>query len=131
MKEITKHMIKDFNIKKLGYDFMGYENQKGDIYTFHHLIIPRRDGGPSEKWNGAVILTTPHQYLHVIEYKDYEVFAAITSEMIDMNLKGYLDKDNIRYIDSCLNYFEREFSGARTSKGKSLIKPEYVRRRKL
>lgn len=131
MKELTKHMIKEFKVKELGYDFMGYEMQKGDIYNFHHLIIPKREGGSCERWNGAILLTTPHQYLHVIEVKDYDIFVAITTEMIDMNLKGYLDKDNIRYIDSCLTYFEREFSGARTSKGKILIKPEYINRTKL
>ena len=45
MKEITKSMIKEFKLRELEFDFMGYKLQKGDIYTFHHLIVPNRSGG--------------------------------------------------------------------------------------
>lgn len=128
MKEVTKLMINEFKIKQLGYDFMGYSLQKGDIYTFHHLIIPNRNGGPYARWNGAILCSTPHQYLHVIEAKDYDMFCYLTSEMIDMNIKGYLDMHNIRNIDSVLCQFEKEHCGDRTSKGKILIKEEYTRR---
>lgn len=131
MKEVTKMMINEFKIKQLGYDFMGYSLQRGDIYTFHHLIIPNRHGGPYARWNGAILFSTPHQYLHVIEAKDYDMFCYLTSEMIDMNIKGYLDVKNLRNIDDVLTQFEREYSGARTRKGKVLIKEEYARRVKL
>lgn len=131
MREVTKLMINEFKIKKLGYDFMGYSLQRGDIYTFHHLIIPNRHGGPYARWNGAILFSTPHQYLHVIEDKDYDMFCSITSEMFDMNIKGYLDVENLRNIDDALTQFEREYSGARTRKGKVLIKEEYTRRVKL
>ena len=43
MKEITKIMINDFNIKKLGYDFMGYKVNRTKDLSFHHLIIPHRE----------------------------------------------------------------------------------------
>lgn len=131
MKEVTKLMINEFKLRELGYDFMGYHLQKGDIYTFHHLIIPNREGGPYARWNGAILFNTPHQYLHVIENKDYERFCYLTSEMIDMNIKGYLDTKNLREIHSVLEGFEREYSGARTRKGKVLIKEEYTRRTKI
>ena len=128
MKEITKLMINEFKIKQLGYDFMGYSLQKGDSITFHHLIIPNRHGGPYARWNGAILFSTPHQYLHVIESKDYDRFCYLTSEMIDMNIKGYLDINNLRNINECLKSFERENCSARTRKGKILIKEEYLRR---
>ena len=131
MREVTNLMINEFKIKQLGYDFMGYSLQRGDVYTFHHLIIPNRHGGPYARWNGAILFSTPHQYLHVIESKDYDRFCYISSEMIDMNIKGYLDSSNIRHIHEVLEGFEREYSGARTSKGKVLIKEEYTRRVKL
>lgn len=131
MKEITKLMINEFKIKELGYDFMGYSLQKGDIYTFHHLIIPNRHGGRYERWNGAILCSTPHQYLHVIEAKDYDLFCYLTSEMIDMNIKGYLDIENLRNINNLLKQFEAEHSGETTRKGKLLIKEEYTRRMKL
>jgi hypothetical protein len=126
MKEITNLMIREFNINKLGYDFMGYSLQKGDIYTFHHLIIPARKGGKYERWNGAILCgETSHPYLHLIESKDYDMFTYITSEMIDMNIKGYLDIDNLRRIHDLLRQFEREYAGAKGKKGKALIKRDY------
>ena len=128
MKEVTKLMIDEFKLKELGMDFMGFHLQKGDIYTFHHLIVPNREGGPYARWNGAILFSTPHQYLHVIENKDYDMFCYITSEMIDMNIKGYIDMENIRHINDVLNQFEREHAGERTKKGKLLIKEEYTRR---
>ena len=124
-------MINEFKIKQLGYDFMGYKLQKGDIYTFHHLIIPNRYGGPYARWNGAILFSTPHQYLHLIEAKDYDMFCYLTSEMIDMNIKGFLDSSNLRKIDDILTLFEREHCSARSKKGKLLIKEEYTRRVKL
>lgn len=131
MKEVTKLMINEFKIKRLGYDFMGYSLQKGDIYTFHHLIIPNRNGGPYARWNGAILFSTPHEYLHLIESKDYEMFCYITSEMVDMNVKGYLDLNNIRNIHDVLCEFEREHCHDRGKKGKLLIKEEYKRRTML
>lgn len=132
MREVTKLMINEFKIQQLGYDFMGYSLQKDDIYTFHHLIVPNCKNGPYERWNGAILCgKSSHPYLHTIEKIDYDRFATITSEMIDMNLKGYLDTDNIRYIDDVLTSFEREYSNARTRKGKVLIKEAYLRRVKL
>lgn len=129
MKEVTKLMINEFKIKQLGYDFMGYTLQKNDIYTFHHLIIPNRNGGPYERWNGAILCgNTAHPYLHLIERVDYDMFGCISSEMIDMNIKGYLDMSNIRYINDILLQFEREHCSDRNKKGRLLIKEEYTRR---
>ena len=132
MKQVTKLMIRDYKIKQLGHDFMGYSLNKGDIYTFHHLIIPNREHGKMERWNGSILCgESSHPYLHLIEAKDYDMFCYITSEMIDMNIKGYLDTDNIRRIHDILSQFEREHSGDRNKKGKLLIKEEYTRRKKF
>ncbi|MEI3530671.1 MAG: hypothetical protein V8Q75_06420 [Bacilli bacterium] len=127
MREITKSMIKDFKIYQLGYDFMGYRLQKNDIYTFHHLIVPNRLNGPYERWNGAILCgKTSHPYLHLIEAKDLDMFNYITSEIVDMNIKGYLDIDNLKKINDLLNRFEKENYSVKTKKGKLLIKEEYT-----
>ena len=135
MKEITEHMIKKFKIMKLKFDFMGYVVDKKESLSFHHLIIPRRDckkfglGDGYLYWNGSILnQNTSHNYLHLIERIDYDLFLAITSEMIDENIKGYLDMENIRYINDCLLYFERNHCSDRDKKGKLLIKEEYTRR---
>lgn len=138
MREITKLMINEYKIMKLGIDFMGFSVDRKSSLSFHHLIVPHRDckiAGLGEGylwWNGAILRqNTSHDYLHLIEGKDYDVFSAITSEMIDMNIKGYLDINNLRYIDDCLKTFEREHCTDRNKKGRLLIKEEYTRRRKL
>lgn len=48
-----------------------------------------------------------------------------------MKNKGYLDIENLRYIDDILTSFEREYCGKRGKKGKILIKEEYTKRVKL
>lgn len=129
-------MINEFNIKKLGYDFMGYKVDRTKDLSFHHLIIPHRESrayGIGEGylyWNGAILVQdTSHEYLHRIEQKDPEIFLGITSEMIDQNIKGRLDVENLRQIRSMLEYFEREHCSDRSKKGKLLIKEEYIRER--
>lgn len=133
MREVTKLMIRDFKIMKLGYDFLGYKvNRKQDL-SFHHLIIQRRhckEAGLGEGylyWNGAILVQkTSHDYLHNIERVDPEIFYLITSEMIDENIKGRLDIDNLKRIHDLLLYFEREHDHDTSKKGKLLIKREFV-----
>lgn len=129
MKEITKIMYKKYALNKLKYDFMGYPFRDTTGLSYHHLIIPRRLGGPETVKNGAILVQkTSHDYLHIVERYNLDMFNAITSEMIDENIKGYLDPKNLAYIDDVLRCFEREYCGARTKKGHPLIKEEYTRR---
>ena len=133
MREVTKLMVNDFKIMKLGYDFLGYKvNRKQDL-SFHHLIIPHRESkayGIGEGylyWNGAILRqNTSHDYLHLIENIDPEIFYELTSEMIDENIKGRLDIDNLKRIHDLLLYFEREHDHDTSKKGKLLIKREFV-----
>lgn len=138
MREITEQMINDFKIMKIGIDFMGYKVDRKESLSFHHLIIPHRDcklfglGEGYLYWNGAILVQkTSHDYLHLIESKDYDIFLAITNEMIEENTKGYLDITNLRYINDCLSLFEREHCSDRGKKGKLLIKEDYTRRIKI
>lgn len=135
MREITKIMIKKYALMKLKLDFMGYQFKDSRQLSFHHLIIPRRLcsiynlGQGYYEWNGAILRQdTAHDYLHTIERYDLDMFNAITSEMIDENIKGYLDLKNIKAIDDVLNQFEREYCGLRTKNNHLVIKEEYVKR---
>ena len=117
-----------YKLRELGIDFMGYEYHKSDA-SYHHLIIPRRKGGTETIQNGAILMqSTSHNCLHTTEKYDLEIFEFITSEMIDENIKGYLDKENLHYIDDALKYFEHEYCSATTKKGKPLIKEQYLHR---
>ena len=133
MREVTKLMIRDFKIMKLGYDFLGYKvNRKQDL-SYHHLIVQRRhckEAGLGEGylyWNGAILRQdTSHAYAHVIEKIDPDIFYELTSEMIDENIKGRLDIDNLKRIHDLLLYFERVHDHDTSKKGKLLIKREFL-----
>lgn len=138
MREVTKLMIKKYALTKLKYDFMGYDFKTSSQLSFHHLIVPHSEckqmglGEGYLFWNGAILVqSTSHDYAHIIQKTDDDMFRALTSEMIDENVKGYLDVVNLRAIDDILTQFEREYCGARTKKGKLLIKEPYTRRRKI
>lgn len=129
MRKITNVMIEMYNLKNI--DFMGYTFNKNNA-SYHHLIIPRRLGGAESIENGAVLNgKTSHPYLHIVEGIDRDMFEYITLKMIEEKYIGGIDKRCIEDIDKALDSFEREHSGKRTSKGKVLIKPEFVYERKL
>lgn len=136
MREITKLMVNDFNLKKLGYDFAGFHFNRTNELSFHHLIVPHRDsrsfgiGEGYVYWNGAILVqNTSHDYLHLIESVNRPMFLAITEELIKENKQGYVDVVNIRRIHSIMEEFEDKYGDERGKKGKLLIKREYVKNR--
>lgn len=144
MKTITNLMINEYRIMKIGIDFMGYEVKRRESLSFHHLIVPHREcksaglGDGYLKWNGAILTqgysfndSNSHDYLHIIEKLDEEIFCRISSEMIDENIKGKIDVENLLRIYDLLEYFEREHIDDRNKKGKKIIKPQYMKRLEL
>lgn len=136
MRDVTIEMIKIYNLKKLKYDFMGYEFKNSKELSFHHLIIPKKDckdlgfGSGYLFWNGAILVQkTSHDYLHIVERIDRDRFNYITSQMIIENVNNQIMYDCLKKISDCLDGFEREYSGLHTQKNKNLlIKEEYTRR---
>ena len=132
MREITKEMIKLYNIKKLNYDFMGYTFKNINELSFHHLIVPKRDckkenlGTGYLLWNGAILKQdTSHDYLHLIERIDRELFLRITKYMIEENENKKIDIDNLKRIREILLLFEDRYSKETDRNGKLLIKKSY------
>ena len=133
MQEVTRLMINDFSIRKFGYDFMGYKVDRNSSLSFHHLIVPKRDcrkyglGDGYKYWNGAILVQqTSHEYLHLIEQYDRKRFEDITMLMIYQKMKGHLDKRDLEEIRELLQEFETNYTGLYTSKGKQLIKSNYI-----
>ena len=136
MREITKLMVNDFNLKKFKYDFAGFRFNRTNELSFHHLIVPRKD---SEKfgigdgyvyWNGAILVqATSHDYLHLIERVDRIMFLAITDELVKENKQGYVDLNNIKRIHNIMEDFEYTHKNERGKKGKLLVKREYITNR--
>lgn len=137
MREITKEMIRKYNMKELGYDFMGYTFNNINELSFHHLIVPRRDckkkkieGDGYILWNGAILnQNTSHPYLHTIERLDRELFLEITKEMVEENLKGEINIENLKRIKEILLWFEAHYDSTYTSNGKKVIKSEFKEKR--
>lgn len=139
MREITKLMINEYKLKKIKCDFSGYSFDKTSQLSFHHLVVAHKDcillGAPCEgyiKENGAILRqSSSHDYIHVIEKYDYDMFMAITQELLEENQKGYIDIENLRKIKDILVCFEREHCGDRTKKGYPLIREEFIEGRIL
>ena len=137
MREITNIMIHEFNMNKLKYDFAGYTFERTKQLSFHHLRISKHDckllNMPSEGylfWNGAILRqNTSHDYLHIIQQYDEEIFELITKEMIKENEKGKIDLENLRVIRDLLLNLKKEHSKKKTKKGKYLIKESYIKDR--
>ena len=132
MKPVVEQLINEFKIYELGYDFMGYSLQKGDIYTYHHTIIPAKKDGDRSRENGTILCgKSSHTYLHIIEGYEYEFFKLITFEMLDMKIKGYLAISNLKQINSILQEFENKYNKALTHKGRPLIRSIYRERNRF
>lgn len=142
MKNVTITMINEFSLRKLRYDFAGYSFKRVEQLSYHHLIISHKDAIamhlPCEGYtreNGAILTQSKdsdsHGYLHVLQQYDYDMFVAVTKELLDENLKGHLDLENLRKIRDILICFEREHCGERTKSGYPLIKESYINNRIL
>lgn len=136
MRQITRDMIKIYNIKKVGCDFMGYTFNRYEDLSFHHLIIPKRDcrakglGDGYLQWNGAILnQETSHDYLHMIERTEREIFLKITQLMIIENQSGQIDLDTLKRIREFLLYFEDLHKNDVNKQGKKLIKRQYITNR--
>lgn len=121
MKNITRLMIDIYHLDD--YCFMGYTLNKHA--TFHHLV-KKENGGKEIIQNGAVLNPIAHEYLHIIECKDYDIFNYINVILLKENQQGFVSIQDIRTIDQLLKIFEKEYAKATTSKGKRLIKKEYI-----
>ncbi len=139
----TLKLITDLRIMEHGYDLMGYDVDRIESLSFHHLLVPAKNIiviSPELKklkvhtdgydyWNGApLVRDTSHDYLHLIETYDSDIFYDITSEMIDQRFKGRLCPYNIRLIDMRLKDFEEEYGDAKGLDKQPLIKDEYRKR---
>ena len=126
MNKITKEMLHIYKpFSQL--DWMNYKLVSGQV-TFHH-IEKREDGGKRELSNGALLMPTPHQYLHLIECKDIKTYIALNKIFkVINNQLAEPNKDQREIIEYLLQDFEYKHRNDKTSKGKTLIKKEYKRR---
>lgn len=126
LKQITKEMLRIYRPVS-GFDWMNYKLVKKDV-TFHH-IVKKCDGGREWIENGALLMPEPHQYLHIIEFKDWKTYKHINDIFKMVNEQRYEPTEEQREAIECmLQDFEYKHRDDRTSKGKKLIKSEYLKR---
>lgn len=127
MKEVTKEMIKIY--KPLDLDWMNYRVTRQNPITFHH-IIKREHGGLYTFDNGALLTETGHRYLHIIEYKEAKIFDMLNKMFEIINRQRHAPTQEQReIIEYLLNEFYELHKNDKTSKGKTLIKYDYINKR--
>ena len=126
MKQITNLMVNMYNLKER--DFAGYKVGKDNPYTYHHLV-KRCLGGKEIIENGAILTKNSHEYLHIVESRDLELYNYINNVLKQINEQGHEPLlRQILAIDYLLKLFEQDHMNDRSSKNKRLIKSEYLRR---
>ncbi len=129
MKDVTKLIVNKFNIKKLGYDFMGYFFISPTDLSFHHTILEKEEGGEETIENGCVLVRkTSHDYVHIIEKFDKVIFLKIREELIKEMENGFIDLENIKRINDLLLLFELKHQEDTFKDGKLIIKNIYRER---
>lgn len=109
-------------------DFMGYELQKDNKFTYHHIVKKEHGGGKNIK-NGAILTENSHEYLHLIESKDYTKYQIINSLFKWVNeSKKPPQKEIYIIINKLLTQFEEEHKNDLNKKGNKVIKEKYLRR---
>lgn len=128
MGSITNKLFNDFELYKLGYDFMGYYFDDKKQISYHH-IQPRHYKGKTTYKNGALLVReTSHNYIHVIEEYEFRLFIELSQELIAEHKDG-ITKEHLLAIRQMLEYFEGRYKDMYTKRGGLIVKDEYIRRR--
>jgi len=109
-----------------GVDWMNYRLTKSNPYNFHH-IIKKEHGGKAKVENGAILTATAHQYLHLIEHYEYQLYLELNSMLEVINQQQYPPYIRQRlYIEQVLSYFENKHQGECNKKGNLIIKQKFL-----
>lgn len=126
MNKITKEMLHIYKpISNL--DWMNYKLVRNQL-TFHH-IEKKENGGKKDISNGALLMPTPHQYLHLIECKDIKTYIALNKIFkVINNQLSEPNQEQREIIEYLLQDFEYHHRNDKNSKGKTLIQKKYKER---
>lgn len=122
-------MINIYNLR--GIDFGGYRITKDNPYTYHH-ITKKSLGGKETIENGALLSLFFHQYIHIIETREPELYNYINNVLRQINEQGHEPLlRQILAIDYLLKLFEEKHMNDKNNKNKKLIKEEFTRRTQI
>lgn len=110
-----------------GLDWMNYKLIKSDI-TYHHCVKSSY-GGKKTIENGALLMPVAHQYLHLIECIDIDVYIAINNFFRVINKQREEPTQEQReIIEYMLSEFERVHRWDKKNNGKLLLQKKYLER---
>ena len=128
MGSLANRLFYDFGLHKLGYDFMGYYFDDKKELSYHH-IQTRHHKGKTTYENGALLnRNTSHNYIHIIEEYEFQLFIELSQELIAEHKDG-ITKEHLLAIRQMLEFFEQKYKEQYTKRGILIVKEEYVRRR--
>lgn len=128
MSKLREKLYKNYDLEKLGYDFMGYGFKDKKELSTHH-ILPRHSGGQTKKNNLCVLNRyTSHNYIHLIEDIDFKIFLEVSKYLLEQVKMGQISKEKLLEIDDILKFFEYKYRDEEARNGELLIKPEYKKR---
>lgn len=128
-KYFKEEIIKDFYMKQIKVDFMGYTYSNTKELSLHH-IVPSRCGGETTYDNTCLLVrNTSHDYAHTIEAYEQKLYDYISKLILLEKQEGKISAKRLKEIREILLEFEYIYDGKINKKGKPIIKPEYKRER--
>lgn len=127
MNSVLATMITLYNPENI--DWMGYKLTKKNPYTYHHIIKKEHRGAKTVE-NGAIITHNPHEYLHLIERIEPEMYDMINIVLEQINIQQHQPiYRQYMAINAILEEFESKHGEDINSKGNPLIKSVYYNRK--
>lgn len=110
-------------------DFMGFELLPEFTLSYHHIKKYEKDGIISINNGALLVKETAHALICTIEFYDKKTFAAIQKILRVINNQRTLPTiEQLIWINSLLDPFEKRYEGEISSRNTPLIKPEFSRR---
>ena len=126
MDRVRKEMLEIYKpISNL--DWLNYRLVRSEV-TFHH-IQKHADKGKRVVENGALLMPVAHQYLHLIEYKDLDMYVEINRIFRLVNEQRFEPTYEQRELLECLlEEFEYKYRWEKSNKGGLLLQKKYFDR---
>lgn len=127
MNRITHDMLKIYKPLS-GLDWLNYKIVRKEDITYHH-IVKKEHGGKNTIDNGALLIYNAHRYLHIIENMDANTYNTLNNIFRMVNKQGFEPTFEERLvIETILCNFEKRYQNVENSKGKRLIRYEFLHR---
>ena len=115
-------------------DWFGYEITPSNPLTYHHIFKNvygdySRECPNYKLINGALLTKNGHNYIHLIESRDLELYVKLSKLLHMINEQQHAPTlEQYKVINDCLKYFETNHFKDTNSKGKKLLTYKHYNR---